>query len=525
MSTAAGSSPATTAAQVFEQFEKSYGDLGKIDVFGYLEYLNEHPEVARHHGKLVLVTADTPLKASRGEGKTTASVALVDALRQRGIDAAVVLRQPSMGITAAGSKGGASGGGKATISYAHLADWGLFGEMTRITVAQNLLVSFAEKAVDDGLLKTVTLPRVSEVPSRAMRSIIADPKGTQVEEKVVLSPTCEMMQIVTLARSQSELEERIGNVVLGAGEEGRPVRAKDITDIERIVGVLGDAVQPACFTTQEGSPVYMHCGPFGNVSLGIPSLTSIDMACSLHDVVIMEAGYGMDMGGEKYLDIACRHFGAPYPAAALVVTRATTWTDDPALAWRYPFHIQRLEDSGIPAFPLINLWSGEESETENLRQTAAQAGFRAPIVGNLFVGGGEGIAAQLDDFIGLLTGSDGENVVDAAERSANAASRPFEERLLSIIATSYGVPSERVLTRDTYPAAVSAVKELCEQLGVDFDQMPILPVKSPATMTDDDTLPESERTVTLKKAELHAGARLVHVNLTTSLTTPMPKIV
>jgi formate--tetrahydrofolate ligase len=232
----------------------------------------------------------------------------------------------------------------------------------------------------------------------------------------------------------------------------------------------------------------------------------------------MEAGYGMDMGGEKYLDIACRHFGAPYPDAALVVTRATTWTDDPALAWRYPFHVQRLENSGIVTIPLINLWAGEEEEAAQLRTKAAQLGFRQPIVGNLFTQGGAGIAAQLNGLIGVLFHPAHRDVVDSSLRA-------FSDRLLSIIATSYGVPAERVIERDTYPIALREVQNLCEQLGIDMDDLAILPVKSPATITDDDTLPESERTVTLKKAELHAGAGLVHVNLTTSLTTPMPKIV
>ncbi|MFZ2892858.1 MAG: formate--tetrahydrofolate ligase, partial [Bifidobacterium adolescentis] len=133
-----------------EDFTSQYGLVQKIDAFGYLDYLKNNPDAPRKHGKVVLVTADTPLKASRGEGKTTTTIALIDALRERGIDAAAVLRQPSMGITAAGSKGGASGGGKASLTHPELIDWGLCGEMGAIEAAQNLLVSFAEKAVDDG---------------------------------------------------------------------------------------------------------------------------------------------------------------------------------------------------------------------------------------------------------------------------------------------------------------------------------------------------------------------------------------
>ncbi len=124
-----------------EEFTSQYGLVKKIDAFGFMKYLHDNPDAPRKHGKVVLVTADTPLKASRGEGKTTTTIALIDALRARGIDATAVLRQPSMGITAAGSKGGASGGGKASLTHPELIDWGLCGEMAAIAAAQNLLVS------------------------------------------------------------------------------------------------------------------------------------------------------------------------------------------------------------------------------------------------------------------------------------------------------------------------------------------------------------------------------------------------
>ena len=158
-----------------EDFTSQYGLVQKIDAFGYMKYLAENPDAPRKHGKVVLVTADTPLKASRGEGKTTTTIALIDALNKRGIDATAVLRQPSMGITAAGSKGGASGGGKASLTHPELIDWGLCGEMGAIEAAQNLLVSFAEKAVDDGKLDTILVPRVSEVPSRSLRAVPINP--------------------------------------------------------------------------------------------------------------------------------------------------------------------------------------------------------------------------------------------------------------------------------------------------------------------------------------------------------------
>ena len=366
-----------------EDYTRQYGLVRKIDAYGYLDYLKTHPEAPRKHGKIVLVTADTPLKASRGEGKTTTTIALIDALRARGIDATAVLRQPSMGITAAGSKGGASGGGKASLTHPELIDWGLCGEMAAIEAAQNLLVSFAEKAVDEGKLDTVLVPRVSEVPSRSLRKITVDAGKNNVAERVVLTPTCELMQIVVLSRSMDEIAERVAAMIAGT-KDGKPVKFGEFTDLWRITGILGDAVKPALTETVNGSPVYVHGGPFANVSIGIPTLVSVELACALHDVVIVEAGYGADAGAQKWLDIACREYGAQWPSAAVVVTRATTWRDDPALQWRYPFHVQRLEGLNIPTFPLINLWSGEDDQIDSLRATAKDLKFRDPIIGNLF---------------------------------------------------------------------------------------------------------------------------------------------
>lgn len=562
----------------FARFVVPYGQLGKIDAFGYLDFLRSSDGHGlprkRKHGKVILVTADTPLKASRGEGKTTATIALIDALRARGVDAAAVLRQPSMGITAAGSKGGASGGGKASLSHAELADWGLTGEMARIADAQNLIAAFCEKAVDDGVLDTVMVPRVSETPSRSLRSIAVD--GGKLPERTVITPASELMQIVVLSRSESELKTRI-RAMLGGARGGIPVQVGDFVDADRIVRVIGNAVQPASMETAQGSPVYVHCGPFANVSLGIPGLAAVDLACALHDVVVVEAGYGADAGAQKWLDIAAREYGAPWPSAAVVVTRATTWRDDPALQWRYPFHVSRLESLGIPAFPLINLWDGEDGEIPALRETASALHFRDPIIGNLFRDGGEGIESQLGVFLDALAvpgdpaqsvrsvqpaNSQAQNnpqpaeispsprpsstsgLSEASKFSGNSqpsepsipsqisapgrSSRkgiPLLDNLRWIISHAYGVPAGRVILKDGFEDSLESARSLCDQAGISIDDLAVCAVKSPATMTDDDSPPEDQRTVTLKKVTVNMGAGIVSVNLTTSLTTPMPKIV
>ncbi|KFF31611.1 formate--tetrahydrofolate ligase [Bifidobacterium bombi] len=521
---------------LIDEFTTQYGLVKKMDAFGYLERLRKDPGQPRKQGRVILVTADTPLKASRGEGKTTTTIALIDALRARGVDAAAVLRQPSMGITAAGSKGGASGGGKASLTHPELVDWGLTGEMSAIEAAQNLLASFAEKAVDDGIIDTVLVPRVCEVPSRSARQIAVDRGKGDVPERMVLTPASEMMQIVVLSRSMDELGRRVAAMVAGT-KDGKPVRFGEFIELWRITGILHDAVKPVLTETVNGSPVYVHGGPFANVSLGIPTLVSVDMACALHDVVVVEAGYGADAGAQKWLDIACREYGAQWPAAAVVVTRASTWRDDPELQWRYPFHVNRLESIGIPTFPLINLWEGEDGQVDSLRQTARSLGFRTPIVGNLFRDGGLALSGQLDDFVSVLgIGPTGE--VQHAESSAPSAvatarmADKTSHRGVDVLdearwlaSSAYGVSENHVLLKPGFEESLEDARRLCLQAEVNIDDLAFLAVKSPATMTDDDRVAQGERTVTLKKVDPHFGAGLLHVSLTTSLTTPMPKIV
>ena len=503
----------------FDDYVRPYGLFDKIDAFGYLKDLREHPDMPRKQGRVLLVTADTPLKASRGEGKTTTTIALIDALRARGVDAAAVLRQPSMGITAAGSKGGASGGGKSSLTHPELVDWGLCGEMAAIESAQNLLVSFAEKAVDEGRLDTVLVPRVSEVPSRSLRQITVDRGKGDLPERTVLTPTCELMQIVVLSRSMEEIERRVAAMVAGT-LDGRPVTFGEFVDLWRITGILTDAVKPAFTQTLEGSPVYVHGGPFANVSIGIPSLVSVEMACARHDVVVVEAGYGADAGAQKWLDIAAREYGAQWPAAAVVVTRATTWRDDPKLSWRYPFHVHRLEGLGIPTFPLINLWEGEDDQVDSLRQTADGLGFRKPIAGNLFRDGGKALEPQLDDLIKAL-----QEPTNAQADTASLHDMSVPDRIRWITESAYGVPADRVVEREGFRDSLQAASDLCSKAGISLEDLVVVAVKSPATMTDDDRADQDKRTVTLKKVEAHTGAGLLQVNLTTSLTTPMPKIV
>lgn len=522
-------------AENLADFTQPYGLNFKIDAYGWLEAL-ANKQVRGKTGQIVLVTSDTPLKASRGEGKTTAVIALTDALRARGIDAAAVLRQPSMGITAAGSKGGASGGGVSSLEQVNLTDWGLYGEMAKIETAQNLIVSRAEKMHDEepDCLATILMPRVSELPSRSLRHILVDHQinketGTRgdLEEKTVITPASELMQIVVLSNSRAEMAERIAHMIVGQSSTGKAVLASEVVDIDRIMTVLGDALNPVLTRSRQGSPVYIHAGPFGNVSLGLPSISVMKLAQSLHDVVIIEAGYGADAGAEKWIDLATPFYKAPWPTCCVVVSRASTWNNE-ELGWRYDFNIQRMEKVGLPAFPLLNLWSGEDDETEQLRTRASERGLREPLIGNLYRDGGEALAPQLDGLLEFLKSArdNGPAHAPSADEVATMDThRSVEQRLYTIIEQALGVPASRVIARQDYQPSLLAARKLVESAGMNFDEFAICPIKSPSVITDNDEADADERTVTLKMTSVHAGAKILQIHVTTSLTTSMPKIV
>ena len=379
------------------------------------------------------------------------------------------------------------------------------------------MVSFAEKAVDDGKLDTILVPRVSEVPSRSLRQIAVDRGKGDVAERVVLTPTCELMQIVVLSRSMDEISERVAKMVAGT-KDGKAVTFGEFVDLWRITGILGDAVKPAKTETVNGSPVYVHGGPFANVSIGIPTLVSVEMACALHDVVIVEAGYGTDAGAQKWLDIACREYDAQWPSAAIVVTRASTWRDDPDLAWRYPFHVQRLEGLDIPTFPLINLWDGEDDQIPALKDTAKELEFRDPIIGNLYRDGGDALAPQLDAFVDAVT--NGSMPAEPHSHKGMA----LVENVRWVAEHAYGVPADRVILRTVSPSRCRP-RGSVRQRGHRFRLA--CSGRGEVSGHHDRQRPRSGSRAHRHAEEGRSAFRrgLVHVNLTTSLTTPMPKIV
>ena len=441
--------------------------------------------------------------------------------------AVIALREPSLG-PCFGIKGGAAGGGYAQVVPMEDLNLHFTGDFHAITSANNLLAAMMDNHIHQGNalgidVNRIVFKRCMDMNDRALRhTVIGLGKrvdGVPREDGFVITVASEIMAILCLAADFNDLKERLGRIIVAYNYQNEPVTAKDLKAVGAMAALLKDAIKPNMVQTLEGTPAFIHGGPFANVSIGIPTLVSVEMACALHDVVIVEAGYGTDAGAQKWLDIACREYDAQWPSAAIVVTRASTWRDDPDLAWRYPFHVQRLEGLDIPTFPLINLWDGEDDQIPALKDTAKELEFRDPIIGNLYRDGGDALAPQLDAFVDAVT--NGSMPAEPHSHKGMA----LVENVRWVAEHAYGVPADRVILKDGFAESLQAAEGLCASAGIDFGSLALVAVKSPATMTDNDRAPEAERTVTLKKVEVHSGAGLVHVNLTTSLTTPMPKIV
>ncbi|HEX6051873.1 MAG TPA: formate--tetrahydrofolate ligase, partial [Gemmatimonadaceae bacterium] len=280
------------------------------------------------HGKLVLVTGINPTTA--GEGKTTTAVGLTQALRRIGTNATLCIREPSLGPVF-GMKGGAAGGGYAQVLPMEDINLHFTGDFHAISSAHALLSAMLDNHLNHGNAlgidpRRITWPRTIDMNDRALRDCVIGlggvANGVLRQERWVIIPASEVMAIVALATSAADLEQRLGRIIVGstAGADRRPVRAADIRAAGAMAMLLKDAIRPNLVQTLEGGPAFVHAGPFGNIAHGCNSIMATRSALALSDVVITEAGFGSDLGAEKFFDIKCRFGGLDPKAAVLVAT-------------------------------------------------------------------------------------------------------------------------------------------------------------------------------------------------------------
>lgn len=438
-------------------------------------------------GKLVLVSAINPTK--HGEGKTTVSIGLTDGLRKIGVSAIGALRQPSMGPVF-GVKGGGAGGGEASLTPLEEVNLGLSGDFDAIAAAHNTLAALAENASHFRLLpgweaRGLTFRRVLDVNDRSLRrTVVGLTQGEAAREAGFdITAASEVMAVLGLSRDRKDLRARLSHIRVGRRTDGSVVTAADVNAVGSMMVLLRHALFPNLVSTKHGSPVVVHGGPFGNIAHGTSSILGTRMALGLGDVVVTEAGFGFDLGGEKFLDIVCRTAGFWPHAVVLVVTlkalKAHGGADNvsepnlAALEKGLPLllhHLKRAREFGLSPVVALNVFPQDvEEEVAWLQKTVSQG--VAPIAR---------ITAYRDGPQGAMVLAN--TVVEALKtpaptpRYVYAAEAPVEEKILAV-AKTYGA------TEVDYSA--EAKKTLAQLKQEGGNRFLVCMAKTPMSLTAD----------------------------------------
>ena len=480
-------------------------------------------------GKLVLMTAITPTPA--GEGKTTTTCGLGDALRRLGRSSAIAIREPSLG-PCFGLKGGAAGGGYAQVIPMEDINLHFTGDFHAITTAHNLLAAMVDNHVHHGNARNVdplaiVWRRVMDMNDRSLRNIVTGlggrTNGMPREAGFDITTASEIMALLCLASDLDDLQARLAKMVVALDRDGCPVTAADIHADGAMTVVLKDAIKPNLVQTLEGTPAFIHGGPFGNIAHGCSSVIATRMALKLADFVVTEAGFGTDLGAEKFLNIKCRAAGLKPSCAVIVATvralrmhggvakSALAAPDVPALEkgadnlWK---HCENVAAHGLPAVVAINRFPTDtDEEISTLLKLCAQRGHPAALAEH-WAKGGEG-AEQL-----------AEMVLDTIEN------RPPDYHPLYELDQPLRAKIE-IIAREMYGAAgvdytLEARKKLADLEKLGFGGLPVCMAKTQNSLSDDALLigRPSGFQITVRDAKVSAGAGFVVVLAGTIMTMP-----
>jgi formate--tetrahydrofolate ligase len=484
-------------------------------------------EAERPRGKYVVVTAITPTPL--GEGKSTTSVGLAQGLNHIGVKAAVNIRQPSLGPVF-GIKGGAAGGGYSQVIPMEDFNLHLTGDVHAIGAAHNLAGAFLDNSLHHknplgidphGIL----WPRVLDISDRALRHVVIGlggrEDGVPRETEFVITVGSEVMAVLALATDLFDLRARLGRIVMATDTDGKAITADDLGVAGAMTVLLRDAIKPNLLQTLEGGPAFVHAGPFANIAHGNNSIIADRLALVTNDIVCTEAGFGADMGAEKFFDIKCRASGLSPDAAVVVATiRALKMHGgvgkivagkplDPALleenvdavrlgGQNLAKQIENVTMFGVPAIVAINSFPTDTpAEVEAIREVALAAGARDAVVASHFVDGGAG-AAALAEAVWAAT-QDGS----ARFELLYPDEMPLAEKIVTIATRVYGADGVEFL-----PAARKSLAQF-EALG--YGQLPICMAKTQYSLSHDAALKNRPTgfTVPIREVRLSAGAGFV----------------
>jgi formate--tetrahydrofolate ligase len=485
-------------------------------------------------GRLVLVSAINPTPA--GEGKTTTSVGLAMGMRRIGKRVALCLREPSVGPVF-GVKGGGTGGGRATLVPADDINLHFTGDLHAITTAHNLLSAMIDNACHFGTrlgdkgeidARQVTWGRAMDMNDRALRNVVLGLgrkiDGVPRQDRFDITAASEVMAILALATGPEDLEARLSRIVVGTSSTGAPITAGDVGAAGAMTALLRDALKPNLVQTAEGGPAFVHAGPFGNIAHGCNSVLATRLGTLYGDYVITEAGFGFDLGGEKFLDIKCRQMGIFPRILVLVATlralkmhggaavKASGEPNREALEKGLSHLEKHLETAafyGLPALVAINVFPNDTAEELGvIDKTLAARGVQA-VRCEGFSKGGEG-AIEMAQAVAEL--ADSTDKSPPPPKFAYELSDPIKEKIRKVAVTVYGA-------KDVAFTA-SAEKDLKRIADLGYGNLPVCMAKTQLSLTDDPTIPGRPRdfTITVREVRLSAGAGFA-VSLTGEMMT------
>ena len=485
-------------------------------------------------GKLVLVTAINPTPA--GEGKTTTTVGLGEALAKMGRKAMIALREPSLGPVF-GIKGGAAGGGYAQVVPMEDINLHFTGDMHAITAANNLLCAMLDNHMQQGNVlgidpRRVVFTRVMDMNDRALRNITiglgGKVNGVPREDHFMITVASEVMAILCLAKDLDDLKKRFGDILVAYTFAGKPVYARDLHAEGAMTALMRDAIKPNLVQTLEGTPALMHGGPFANIAHGCNSVQATRLAMKLADIAITEAGFGADLGAEKFMDIKCRKAGISPDCIVLVATvRALKYNGGvPKTELNAPnmdalergicnldAHLDNMKKFGVPVVVAINAFPTDTAEEmEFIRKHCAERGVRVAL-SEVFAKGGEGGEELAREVLTVLD----EGKADFHMLYEDEL--PLEEKIRRIAKEIYGA--------DGVTFAPAAHKELMNITDMGYGTLPVCIAKTQYSLSDDASLlgRPSQFVVSVRSARLAAGAGFVVVETGAVMTMPgLPKV-
>ena len=523
--------PIGKIAQHLEIPEDELELYGKYKAKISLNYWNTTLQ-QKENGKLILVTAINPTPA--GEGKTTTSIGLGDALHKLGKKTAIALREPSLG-PCFGMKGGAAGGGYAQVVPMEDINLHFTGDFHAITSAHNLLAAVIDNHIQQGNaldldVRRITWKRVVDLNDRALRNIICGlggkAHGVPRETGFDITVASEMMAILCLTSDLEDMKKRLGNIIIGYTRSGRPVRAEELNVTGALTLLFKDAIKPNLVQTLEGTPALIHGGPFANIAHGCNSVMATKYALKMADYTVTEAGFGADLGAEKFLDIKCRFTGFKPDAVVVVATicalkmhgglAKTELATENIEALKKGMtnlakHIENIQKFGLPIVVAINAFPTDtENELQELKALCESMGASVSI-SEAWAKGGEG-AIDL-----------AQKVIEATEKPSNFqymydVNDSIKDKINAIATKIYGADGVN------YTPAVE--KTIAEFEAEGLDKMPICMAKTQYSLSDDQFklgAPTGFK-ITVRELRISAGAGFIVALTGNILTMPgLPK--